>query len=387
MPEFFVQINIKSKVLNMIKIYPTSDFSLEIPVNLAGLTLKEGATVSFSVFTINRDESYNFTVNDNTIPSRISLSGSVLQNMPSGIVQAVMTINIPDGNMDDSYYNYSRIITTSYFWVSDSVQVSIAGLNSKITDLSNNLSTNYYDKSSIDSMFDNIDISADVDRIIYLAPDGLGSPETDNVEEALDELYTSVHSNTQDIAYLVADNSTNKNSITSLTGDLETLRRDLQNNYYASSFIDLNYYGKDEIDTMLSNVNVDTSVIDASILLLEHMVKDLDTSVATNYYTKSFIDTYFYTKDVIDASVSHNYYTMAAVDTMLQNLDVSVDTSDFVDVSTFENTNYAHAVALAVHDTSIGILDASVGELDASMGAAFLMLGDIETALNNIINS
>lgn len=385
MPGFFIQINIKSKVLNMIKIYPTSDFSLEIPVNLAGLTLKEGATVSFSVFTINRDESYNFTVNDNTIPSRISLSGSVLQNMPSGIVQAVMTINIPDGNMDDSYYNYSRIITTSYFWVSDSVQVSIAGLNGKITDLSNNLSTNYYTKTETDALFDSV--SADVDRIIYLAPDGLGSPDTDNVEEALDELYTSVHSNTQNIAYLVADNSTNKNSITSLTGDLETLRRDLQNNYYASSFIDSNYYIKDEIDTMLSNVNVDTSVIDASILLLEHMTKDLDTSVATNYYTKSFIDTYFYAKDAIDASISHNYYSMTAVDTMLQNLDVSVDTSDFVDVSTFENTNYAHAVALAAHDTSIGILDASVGELDASMGAAFLMLGDIETALNNIINS
>lgn len=368
----------------MIKIYPTSDFSLEIPVNLAGLTLKEGATVSFSVFTINRDESYNFTVNDNTIPSRISLSGSVLQNMPSGIVQAVMTINIPDGNMDDSYYNYSRIITTSYFWVSDSVQVSIAGLNGKITDLSNNLSTNYYTKTETDALFDSV--SADVDRIIYLAPDGLGSPDTDNVEEALDELYTSVHSNTQDIAYLVADNSTNKNSITSLTGDLETLRRDLQNNYYASSFIDSNYYSQDEIDTMLSNVNVDTSVIDASILLLEHMTKDLDTSVATNYYTKSFIDTYFYTKDVIDSSVSHNYYSMAAIDTMLQNLPIP-DVSNFVDVSTFENTNYAHAVALAVHDTSIGILDASVGELDASMGAAFLMLGDIETALNNIINS
>ena len=367
----------------MIKIYPTSDFSLEIPVNLAGVTLKEGATVSFSVFTINRDESYNFTVNDNTIPSRISLSGSVLQNMPSGIVQAVMTINIPDGNMDDSYYNYSRIITTSYFWVSDSVQVSIVSLNGKITDLSNNLSTNYYTKTETDALFDSV--SADVDR-------------------------------------LVADNSTNKNSITSLTGDLETLSRDLQNNYYASSFIDSNYYSQDEIDTMLSNVNVDTSVIDASISVLDTQVKNLDTSIGvlethitslnntliSDYYTKSFIDTYFYTKDVIDTSVSHNYYPMQAVDqfisgintnistnyydkssidTMLQNLDVSVDTSDFVDVSTFENTNYAHAVALAVHDTSIGILDASVGELDASMGAAFLMLGDIETALNNIINS
>ena len=470
----------------MKKIYPNSDFTLEIPVNLAGLELKTGATISFSVFTMNRDESYNFTISENPVPSYITLSGNILTNMSSGIIQAMMTINIPDGNMDDSYYNYSRIITTDCFWVSDQAQITINQINNKVLDLSNNLSNNYYTKSAIDSMLEEIDVSVnmDADEIVYIPGEGIAT-SADTVDEALDELYLNFAN------YLtVSDASTTyatQTQITSLSGDLETLGRDLQNNYYSSSFIDTNFvsvedvsgyafktwcvstfYPKEDIDSSIAHnyydmqaINVilgsyltksdasvnyitktDASVyatqtqitalsgdletlgrnlqnnyysssvidtnyyikdhIDTSIAALESSITSLDSSVVSNYYNKAAIDTSISAVESsitsLDSSVVTNYYTKGTIDTMLQNIpgggSGSIDTSNLVDVSTFENTNYAHAVALSRHDTSIGLLDSSVSALDssvsahdASISAAFSTLGDVQTALNSIINS
>lgn len=285
----------------MKKIFPGDDFTLKFPDYLSGKTMPDGTTVSVKIFTINRTESYSLVVSDNPFPASIELSSDVLMYMTSGAVQVILTINLPDSEMPDSYYNSSRLMTTDLFWINkNSGGQSLEELNNKINALDSSVHSNYYNKR-----------------------------ETDNL---LDLLWS-------DVAGTYVDDTEMAIAVDSLDSSVKT-----------------NYYDKTTVDNLINDVSVDLSDYYTKSQTYSRSVIDTKDAeernyVNTNFYNRTEISNNYYNKASIDglvsdldSSVKTNFYDKTTVDGLLSN--ITVDSSGLVDSSSWDETNQAIAVEL-----------------------------------------
>ena len=257
----------------MIKVYPGDDFTLKFPGRLAGKTMPEGSTVSIKIFTINMSESYRITVSDNPIPKTVNLSSNILNNMVSGVVQALFTANIPDVSMDDSFFNYSTVQSTDYFWIS-SDSGSSEDVIGMINDLDASVRENYATKTSVTALEGDLTaLSHHVDNDFYTSS---SIDANYYLQDTIDQMFADLDSS-------VSTNYATKASVTSVADDLALL----------DSSVSANYAPLADFTTAIAN---------------------LDSSVKTNYYTKSEIDT----------SISSNYYVKSDVNHLVYGLDSSV---------------------------------------------------------------
>lgn len=314
----------------MKKIYPGDDFTIKLPDYLGGKSLPTGSSVSMKIFTINQSESYSLTITQNPLPKNIELSSDVLIYMTSGVIQGMLTVNIPDSGMDDSFYNYSRVLTTDLFWVnSNAAGESLEELNNKINALDASVHANYYTMSATDHLLDLLwsDVAASYvdDSELFAAIDA----EDASVKSAIAAIPTPDMSDYY-----------NKSAVDGLISDLDSSVKD---NYYNKSQIDSSYYVKTDIDSSIASNYYNKSEINSSY----YIKSDIDSSISTNYYNKSEIDSSisanYYNKSDIDSSVSANYYNKSDIDTSISG-------------------NYYNKT-----------------QIDASIGS-------IQTALNSIIN-
>lgn len=311
----------------MKKIYPGDDFTIKLPDYLGGKSLPTGSSVSMKIFTINQSESYSLTITQNPLPKNIELSSDVLIYMTSGVIQGMATVNIPDSGMDDSFYNYSRVLTTDLFWVnSNAAGESLEELNNKINALDASVHANYYTMSATDHLLDLLwsDVAASYvdDSELFAAIDA----EDASVKSAI-------------AAIPIPDMSDyyNKSAVDGLISDLDS---SVKSNYYTKGTIEYNFATKTYVYQGLHQENLN----------MQERVTALDSSVRNNYYNKSQIDSSYYVKSDIDTSISGNYYNKTAVDGFISGIDSSV------------SANYYNKTWI-----------------DASIGS-------IQTALNSIIN-
>lgn len=311
----------------MKKIYPGDDFTIKLPDYLGGKSLPVGSSVSMKIFTINQSESYSLTITQNPLPKNIELSSDVLIYMTSGVIQGMATVNIPDSGMDDSFYNYTRILTTDLFWVnSNAAGESLEELNNKINALDASVHSNYYTRTETENLLDLLwsDVAASYvdDSELFAAIDA----EDASVKSAI-------------AAIPIPDMSDyyNKSAVDGLISDLDS---SVKSNYYTKGTIEYNFATKTYVYQGLHQENLN----------MQERVTALDSSVRNNYYNKSQIDSSYYVKSDIDTSISGNYYNKTAVDGFISGIDSSV------------STNYYNKTWI-----------------DASIGS-------IQTALNSIIN-
>ena len=303
----------------MKKIYPGDDFTIKLPDYLGGKSLPVGSSVSMKIFTINQSESYSLTITQNPLPKSIELSSDVLIYMTSGVIQGMATVNIPDSGMDDSFYNYTRILTTDLFWVnSNAAGESLEELNNKINALDASVHSNYYTRT-----------------------------ETENL---LDLLWSDVAATYVDDSELFAAIDAEDSSVKS------------------------NYYDKPTIDNMLEN-------IDVSVDLSDYYTKSqIDSSIQWRYYTKSVIDDM---DDLVRLWVNN---------TFLKKLDATVSYCNYsyLQQHYYDNTQVYNKSDI---DSSVSANYYNKSEIDSSVSGNYYnksqidaSIGSIQTALNSIIN-
>lgn len=286
----------------MKKIYPGDDFTIKLPDYLGGKSLPEGSSVSMKIFTINQSESYSLTITQNPLPKNIELSSDVLIYMTSGVIQGMATVNIPDSGMDDSFYNYSRILTTDLFWVnSNTAGESLEELNNKINALDASVHANYYTMSATDHLLDLLwsDVAASYvdDSELFAAIDA----EDASVKSAI-------------AAIPIPDMSDyyNKSAVDGLISDLDS---SVKSNYYTKGTIELNFATKTYVYQGLHQENLN----------MQERVTALDSSVRNNYYNKSQIDSSYYVKSDIDTSISGNYYNKSQIDASIGSIQTALN--------------------------------------------------------------
>ena len=322
----------------MKKIYPGDDFTIKLPDYLGGKSLPTGSSVSMKIFTINQSESYSLTITQNPLPKNIELSSDVLIYMTSGVIQGMVTVNIPDSGMDDSFYNYTRILTTDLFWVnSNAAGESLEELNNKINALDASVHSNYYTRTETENLLDLLwsDVAATYvdDSELFTVVDELDSSVKSNYYDkpTIDNMLENIDASVDLSDYY------NKSAVDGLISDLDSSVKD---NYYTKGTIELNFATKTYLRQALLQYDY----------IIDSRVTSLDSSVRNNYYTKSQIDSSYYVKSDIDTSISGNYYNKTSVDGFISGIDSSV------------STNYYNK-----------------SQIDASIGS-------IQTALNSIIN-
>lgn len=270
----------------MIKVYPGDDFTLKFPGRLAGKIMPEGSTVSIKIFTINMSESYRITVSDNPIPKTVKLSANILNNMVSGVVQAMFTANIPDVSMDDSFFNYSTVQSTDYFWISSDSGNSedVIGM---INDLDASVRENYATKASVTALEGDLTaLSRHVDNDFYTSS---SIDANYYLQDTIDQMFADLDSS-------VSTNYATKASVTSVADDLALLDSSVSANYAPL----------------------------ADFTTLKGSFEGLYEDVSANYATKTWSWDQFYTKSDIDTSIAHNYYSIQGVDNLISGLDSSV---------------------------------------------------------------
>lgn len=305
----------------MKKIYPGDDFTIKLPDYLGGKSLPTGSSVSMKIFTINQSESYSLTITQNPLPKNIELSSDVLIYMTSGVIQGMLTVNIPDSGMDDSFYNYSRVLTTDLFWVnSNAAGESLEELNNKINALDASVHSNYYTMSATDHLLDLLwsDVAASYvdDSELFAAIDA----EDASVKSAI-------------AAIPIPDMSDyyNKSAVDGLISDLDS---SIKSNYYTKNGSLQYFYTKSQINDMDDLVrlwvnNTFLTKLDATIsycnysYLQQHYYdntqvynkSDIDSSISANYYNKSDIDT----------SISGNYYNKSQIDASIGSIQTALN--------------------------------------------------------------
>lgn len=292
----------------MKKIYPGDDFSVKLPDYIAGKELPDGSSVSVKIFTINQTESYSFSITENPLPKTVELSSDVLIYMTSGVVQGMMTVNIPDADMDDSFYNYTRILTTDLFWVNkNSAGQSLEELNNKINALDTSVKSNYYNRT-----------------------------ETDNL---LDSLWS-------DIAGTYVDD-------TELFTVVDALDSSVKSNYYTKGTIELNFYTKTFMDNLLNWHYYRQEYIDEKI----YKKTDIDASIRNNYYDKTEIDTKIGSIDLSDYYTKSQTYSRSEIDTkdaQLQN---------------YVNNNFPTLIQIQNNYYDKTQIDASIGSIQTALNS------------------
>lgn len=292
----------------MKKIYPGDDFSVKLPDYIAGKELPDGSSVSVKIFTINQTESYSFSIAENPLPKTVELSSDVLIYMTSGVVQGMMTVNIPDADMDDSFYNYTRILTTDLFWVNkNSAGQSLEELNNKINALDTSVKSNYYNRT-----------------------------ETDNL---LDSLWS-------DIAGTYVDD-------TELFTVVDALDSSVKSNYYTKS----QTYSRSEIETKNAILQNYVNNNFPNRTQVNGYISDLDSSVKTNYYDKTEIDTKIGNIDLSDYYTKSQTYSRSEIDTkdaQLQN---------------YVNNNFPTLIQLQNNYYNKTQIDASIGSIQTALNS------------------
>lgn len=289
----------------MKKIYPGDDFTIKLPDYIGGKSLPVGSSVSMKIFTINQSESYSLTITQNPLPKSIELSSDVLIYMTSGVIQGMATVNIPDSGMDDSFYNYTRILTTDLFWVnSNAAGESLEELNNKINALDASVHANYYTMSATDHLLDLLwsDVAASYvdDSELFAAIDA----EDASVKSAI-------------AAIPIPDMSDyyNKSAVDGLISDLDS---SVKSNYYTKGTIESNFYTKAQTINMLNYGFYSQEYINTYI----YKKREIDSSVSTNYYNKTAVDGFI---SGIDSSVSANYYNKSQIDASIGSIQTALN--------------------------------------------------------------
>lgn len=286
----------------MKKIYPGDDFTIKLPDYLGGKSLPVGSSVSMKIFTINQSESYSLTITQNPLPKSIELSSDVLIYMTSGVIQGMATVNIPDSGMDDSFYNYTRILTTDLFWVnSNAAGESLEELNNKINALDASVHSNYYTRTETENLLDLLwsDVAA-----TYV--------DDSELFAAIDAEDASVKSAIAEIPIPDMSDYYNKSAVDGLISDLDSSVKD---NYYTKGTIELNFATKTYLRQALLQYDY----------IIDSRVTSLDSSVRNNYYNKSQIDSSYYVKSDIDTSVSANYYNKSQIDASIGSIQTALN--------------------------------------------------------------
>lgn len=292
----------------MKKIYPGDDFTIKLPDYIGGKSLPTGSSVSVKIFTINQTESYSFSITENPLPKTVELSSDVLIYMTSGVVQGMMTVNIPDADMDDSFYNYTRILTTDLFWVNkNSAGQSLEELNNKINALDTSVKSNYYNRTETDNLLDS------------LRSDIAGTYVDDT------ELFTVV----------------------------DALDSSVKSNYYTKGTIELNFYTKTFMDNLLMWHYYRQEYIDEKI----YKKTDIDASIRNNYYDKTEIDTKIGSIDLSDYYTKSQTYSRSEIDTkdtQLQN---------------YVNNNFPTLIQIQNNYYDKTQIDASIGSIQTALNS------------------
>lgn len=166
----------------MIPITKNSDFSFYIPGEFSNKDFGQNSTLSISLFTINRDSTYDLTISANPCPIKVVIDGNNLRYMESGVLQAILTLNIPDNDLTDGYLNRTKIITTDLYYkktsdivdssyyskheirqILDDLEATIANEYIDSVELSDYVGQETYSKEYIDSLI--AEINSKIDNI------------------------------------------------------------------------------------------------------------------------------------------------------------------------------------------------------------------------------
>lgn len=100
----------------MTQIYSNSDFQLYLPYYLAGIDFGENSTLKVTLFTINRDNCFSYTISANPCPVYINVEAKNLSLMESGVLRCLLTLSQPNEDFSDGYNDKTSIITTDFFY-------------------------------------------------------------------------------------------------------------------------------------------------------------------------------------------------------------------------------------------------------------------------------
>lgn len=100
----------------MTQIYSNSDFQLYLPYYLAGIDFGENSTLKVTLFTINRDNCFSYTISANPCPVYINVEAKNLSLMESGVLRCLLTLSQPNEDYSDGYNDKTSIITTDFFY-------------------------------------------------------------------------------------------------------------------------------------------------------------------------------------------------------------------------------------------------------------------------------
>lgn len=100
----------------MTQIYSNSDFQLYLPYYLGGIDFGENSTLKVTLFTINRDNCFSYTISANPCPVYINVEAKNLSLMESGVLRCLLTLSQPNEDYSDGYNDKTSIITTDFFY-------------------------------------------------------------------------------------------------------------------------------------------------------------------------------------------------------------------------------------------------------------------------------
>jgi len=203
-----------------------SDFTITLPASIAGRELQIGDSVTLKIYTVNRNNFYNYTYEDCTIPEALQVASQWLDGMESGVVYLQVTAHVTDETMPDGYYDEAEEYTTDYFWIQPNkssviTEIVVKELNDKI--------------------------EANTDAIAANT-------------EAISDLDERVNNNAADILELQGEVGTLQTTVGNLSGKVdanETAIQELQ------SDLDSNYYTETEVDNLLA-AKQDTLTFDST---------------------------------------------------------------------------------------------------------------------------
>lgn len=153
-----------------------SDFIIQLPDEVAGKELSTGDYVTLKLYTVNSTNYTEFSYEGGVCPEEQKVDAYRMSTMESGVVQMLVESHIVDVSMPDGYFDLALNQTTDYYWIKtqeESAQEQINELRERIaeeeqvreaaddaleetiSELSENLDTNYYDKTYVDNALAN----------------------------------------------------------------------------------------------------------------------------------------------------------------------------------------------------------------------------------------
>lgn len=276
-----------------------SDFIIKLPDEVAGKELSTGDYVTLKLYTVNSTNYTEFSYEGGVCPEEQKVDAYRMSTMESGVVQMLVESHIVDVSMPDGYFDLALNQTTDYYWIKtqeESAQEQINELRERIaeeeqvreaadeeleeaiSELSENLDTNYYNKTDVDNAlankqdiltFDNAPTENSTNPVTSGGVYAALSRKADSRDVI--ELSTAI-SRKQDI--LTFDNAPTQNSTNPVTSGgvynaLQNVEPDLSN-----------YYTKTEVDDAISD-----SVEDNKALYVQFTEVSQDSTEVTCSHT------------------------------------------------------------------------------------------------------